>query len=103
MQVIMGASLGVVLALCVGLLLFLARKNPKRIKKLFYSFVRTEIQLGINLFLEVQGMHAIGAAPIIFFRKDPFFCRRGIFLPRALATSHRTLAFFSLCLICRVV
>ena len=45
MQVIMDASIGVVLALCVGVLLFLARKNPRRIKKLFYLFVRTEIKL----------------------------------------------------------
>ena len=80
MQVIMGASLGVVLALCVGLLLFLARKNPKRIKKLFYSFVRTEIQLGINLFLEVQGMHAIGAAPIVSFpQRSQIFVGVGFF------------------------
>ena len=56
-RVVMGALVGVVLALCVGLLLFLARKNPRRIKKIFFSFLRTEVRLGLNVFLEVYGMH----------------------------------------------
>ena len=40
MQVAMAGSIGVVLALCVLLLLFLARKHPRHIKAIFLSFVR---------------------------------------------------------------
>ena len=41
LQVILGAAIGVVLAVCVGLLLFLLRKHPKKFKKVFVSFMRT--------------------------------------------------------------
>ena len=53
MQVAMGGSVGAVLALSVGLLLFLARKNPKRIKSVLYSFLKTEVRLGLNIVFEV--------------------------------------------------
>jgi hypothetical protein len=40
MQVILGVSVGIVLALCVGLLLYLVRTHPKRLKKIAISFLR---------------------------------------------------------------
>ena len=41
MQLAMGISIGVVLALLIGVLLFLVRKRPERIKKVLGSFIRT--------------------------------------------------------------
>ena len=38
---IMGGAIGAVLALCVGILLYLARKNPERIRQIALSFLRT--------------------------------------------------------------
>ena len=40
-QVIMGTSIGVILAACVGVLLFLVRKQPQRAKAIATSFIRT--------------------------------------------------------------
>ena len=71
MQVILGVSIGIVLAFCVGLLLYLARRNPKRIKKIAISFLRachglisvlclqqhclgTETKLALKILAEVQ-------------------------------------------------
>ena len=41
MEVILGILVGSALALCVGLLLFLVRKNPQQVKHVFLSFLRT--------------------------------------------------------------
>ena len=49
LQKIMGIGIGVVLALLVGLLLALVRKNPKRAKKLFVSFLGTWLSIDHSL------------------------------------------------------
>ena len=40
LEMILGILIGAVLALCCGVLLFIARKNPERAKKMWLSFVR---------------------------------------------------------------
>ena len=47
----MGISVGVVLALCVLLLLFLARRNPKKLKKLWLSFVRMPTHVYMHMLI----------------------------------------------------
>ena len=41
-QVIQGVCIGVALALCVAILIYLVRKDPKRAKKILFSFIRTQ-------------------------------------------------------------
>ena len=87
MPVIMGILFGAVLALCVGILLFLARKNPTRVKEIAVSFVRTlcglevivtthtaqftsimttgtEVKLALNIAAEVYGMQHVSKRPL---------------------------------------
>ena len=48
-QVIMGALIGCVLALCVALLLYYLRRDPNGAKKLLLSFMRTEAKMAANM------------------------------------------------------
>ena len=41
LQVVMGVCIGAVLAICVGILAFLVRRNPKKAKTIALSFMRT--------------------------------------------------------------
>ena len=50
LQVIMAVSISTVLALCVMLLIFLVRKNPKKFRKIFVNFMRTEVKMALTLF-----------------------------------------------------
>ena len=49
LQVILGACIGVVRAVCAGLLGFLAGKNPAKIKKIFLSFLRASSTFATSL------------------------------------------------------
>ena len=70
-KLVLAVSLGIVLGLCVGILLYLVRKHPERAKKIIGSFVRkrvhgfqlkqtcyaissgTEVKLACKIFFEV--------------------------------------------------
>ena len=42
-KLVLAVSLGIVLGLCVGILLYLVRKHPERAKKIIRSFVRKRV------------------------------------------------------------
>ena len=69
LTLIYGISIGAVLALCVGLLLYLVRKNPKRAKKIFLSFLRHEVK--VRKFLSFLPHVRV---QLVFFRSSKHLC-----------------------------
>ena len=47
--VVMGAAIGSVLALCIGLFIFLVRKNPQRARKILEDFLSVEVQIALRI------------------------------------------------------
>ena len=52
LKIVLATAVGIVLALCVGLLLFFIRKHPEGARKLFFSFIRTEAKLALGILAE---------------------------------------------------
>ena len=66
---IMGICVGVVLVLCVLLLLYFIRKNPKKASKIAASFMRTGNGLTVNLnplLLQLVCSHTVMASKLFF-------------------------------------
>lgn len=69
LQIILGACMGVVLASCLVLLGYLGRRNPAKIKKIFLSFMRTEVKLALKIFFEAWDFFTenAGRQHVVFF------------------------------------
>ena len=48
-QLITAIAVGTVLALCVGLLIFVTRKHPAKAKKILAGFLKTEVLIALRL------------------------------------------------------
>ena len=49
-QIITAVSTGIAFALCIGLLMFLVRRNPRKAKKIAVSFLSVEVQSAVCTF-----------------------------------------------------
>ena len=52
LNLVLGGLIGGVLTLCIGLLLFYIRRNPKQAKKLFISFLGKEAKMALKMMFE---------------------------------------------------
>ena len=97
LEIVLATAVGIVLALCVGLLLFFIRKHPEGARKLFFSFIRTEVKLALGILSEACACtytHVPACTLVDTWHTHRFLMKtrlQGISSLRALAASELTL------------